>query len=258
MRTYIALLSALGLSACATQPNEIAAAYVSPIQYQNYNCEQIGMELRRVTRRANELHGTLKDTADNDAGQMGVGLILFWPALFFLEGGDGPQAQEYARLRGERDALEQAAIMKNCGPMVEDVPAVAGGASAFAAEPESSPSVPPERNWAAAAPAATKPVLPESHGSEAIYMAYGRCTVDAMIRYDQYELSSWELVERGHNACRSEAQAWRQYYIDQGNDRRRVNQAFDSALQDHIDRMTGLVAQYRAKGLPLGSLQDEL
>ena len=65
-------------------------------------------------RRASELHGQLKKTADNDAAQMGVGLILFWPVLFFLEGGDGPQAAEYARLKGERDALEEVAIFKKC------------------------------------------------------------------------------------------------------------------------------------------------
>jgi hypothetical protein len=45
---------------------------------------------------------------------MAIGLILFWPALFFLEGGDGPQAAEYARLRGEVDALERVAIVKKC------------------------------------------------------------------------------------------------------------------------------------------------
>ena len=45
---------------------------------------------------------------------MGVGLILFWPALFFLEGGDGPEAQEYARLKGEREAIERSSIKKKC------------------------------------------------------------------------------------------------------------------------------------------------
>ena len=43
---------------------------------------------------------------------MGVGLLLFWPALFALEGGDGPEAAEYARLKGEYEALRQAAVMK--------------------------------------------------------------------------------------------------------------------------------------------------
>lgn len=45
---------------------------------------------------------------------MAVGMLLFWPTLFFLEGGDGPQAAEYARLKGEVDALEKVAIAKKC------------------------------------------------------------------------------------------------------------------------------------------------
>ncbi len=38
--------------------------------------------------------------------------------LFFLDG-DTPQAAEYARLRGEFDALEKASIQKNCGLKIE-------------------------------------------------------------------------------------------------------------------------------------------
>lgn len=125
MRKFIALLPAFGLLGCATQPDDIATAYVSPVQYQNFSCTQIASEIERVNRRAGELEGTLQDTADNDAGQMGIGLLLFWPALFLLEGGDGPQAEEYARLKGERDALEQSAVQKDCGLSSEQVAAAA-------------------------------------------------------------------------------------------------------------------------------------
>lgn len=48
------------------------------------------------------------------AGTTGVGLILFWPALFFIDG-DGPEANEYARLKGEHEALQKASIEKKCG-----------------------------------------------------------------------------------------------------------------------------------------------
>ncbi|MDC1214123.1 hypothetical protein N8000_06600 [Rhodospirillales bacterium] len=72
------------------------------------------LEATRISNRVNELHSQLEETADNDAAQMGVGLILFWPTLFFLEGGDGPQAQEYAKLKGERDAIEKVAVIKKC------------------------------------------------------------------------------------------------------------------------------------------------
>jgi hypothetical protein len=112
------LLAAAGISGlitgCASQPKDIAATSVSTIQYENYSCKQVGMEMNRVSGRADDLYASLKQRADNDAMQMGVGLILFWPTLFLLEGGDGPEAAEYARLKGERTALDQVAVAKEC------------------------------------------------------------------------------------------------------------------------------------------------
>lgn len=101
------------LAACATPRQEIQAAYVSPLQYQNYNCNQIGEELDRVTRRITEVGGNIDQRASNDQGAMAIGMILFWPALFFLKG-DGPEAVEYARLKGEYETLEKVAIQKEC------------------------------------------------------------------------------------------------------------------------------------------------
>lgn len=86
--------------------------YVSPLQYSDYSCDQIKQELLRVNRRVVEVSGAQQKHADNDAVAMGVGLVLFWPALFFLASGD--KKDELARLKGEYDALEQAAIQKNC------------------------------------------------------------------------------------------------------------------------------------------------
>ncbi len=59
--------------------------------------------------------GTQDSTATKDAVVMTVGLVVFWPSLFFLSGGDGANAAELARLKGSMDALEQAGIRKNCG-----------------------------------------------------------------------------------------------------------------------------------------------
>ena len=101
-------------SGCASQPKDIATVYVSPLIYKSYTCDQITMEGDRISRRTQQLHASLKKTADDDATQMTVGMLLLWPTLFWLEGGDGPQAQEYARLKGEAEALQQAAIQQKC------------------------------------------------------------------------------------------------------------------------------------------------
>lgn len=100
---------------CASSPDKIAAQSVSTLPFEQHNCKQIAGEVDRVNRRVSELHGNLDKKANGDAAQMAIGMVLFWPALFFLEGGDGPEAAEYARLKGERDALEKVAIQKECG-----------------------------------------------------------------------------------------------------------------------------------------------
>ncbi|MDB3944974.1 hypothetical protein N9444_03530 [Gammaproteobacteria bacterium] len=119
MKFFLALLTASLLIGCATQPKDLPTAYVSPLQYQNYSCDQIAMEMNRVSRKVNELRGDLKEEADNDSAQMAIGLIIFWPALFFLEGGDGADATEFSRLKGEFEALESISIQKSCGIQVQ-------------------------------------------------------------------------------------------------------------------------------------------
>lgn len=101
-------------SGCASDPKKISAAYVSPAQYRGWDCDQIIDESAHIERRSIELYQSLKKDADADKWQMGVGLILFWPALFALEGGDGPEASEYARLKGEYEALRTVSVEKRC------------------------------------------------------------------------------------------------------------------------------------------------
>lgn len=110
----LALVLTLFMSACANHTHEIPATYVSPMEYQDYTCKQIGAELGRVSRRVQEVAHEVNKNADGDSAAMAAGLILFWPALFFIDG-DSPQAQEYGRLKGQYDALEQVSVKKNCG-----------------------------------------------------------------------------------------------------------------------------------------------
>ena len=123
MRRFICVVAAIVLlSGCASAPNKIATTYISPLQYNAYDSEQIGGELERVNVRISELEGRLKKKADGDTLKTTIGVVLFWPTLFFLDG-NGPDSQEYARLKGERDALEKVAIQK--GYIVASTPKIA-------------------------------------------------------------------------------------------------------------------------------------
>lgn len=114
MKKLVAALVAVSFAAaCASSPDSIQAQYVSPLQHQGYSCDQIRTEVVRVGNRVAEVTGQQRRAANNDAIAMGVGLVIFWPALFFLAGG-GDKRDELARLKGEYDALEIAANEKQC------------------------------------------------------------------------------------------------------------------------------------------------
>lgn len=114
-----------GTSACATHPNNIQAAYVSPMTYSAYSCDQLREENERLARRVAEVTGTQERRANHDKMAMGVGLVLFWPALFFMANGD--QKEELARLKGEYDALQSVAVQKQCSAQQQVASAASSG-----------------------------------------------------------------------------------------------------------------------------------
>lgn len=136
MKRLTATASAVVLaftSACATAPANISAQYISPMQYQSYSCPQIQAELRRVSRQVSTVTGQQQDKANSDLLAMGVGLVLFWPALFFLASGNDKK-DELGRLKGEYEALSEANSMK-CANYAGEPPAQSAPPAAPAAQP---------------------------------------------------------------------------------------------------------------------------
>ena len=118
----VAVSASIALAGCATASKDIAASYVSPMQYQSYDCDQISAEAQRLYSRIGQLGGRLDEASSNDKALVAVGAILVWPALFAL-GGTKQQEAEFARLKGEYDALHQAAVVKKCPAVVTPVQA---------------------------------------------------------------------------------------------------------------------------------------
>ena len=112
--TLISLAALVLLSACAEKSENVTSTYVSPNLYAGYSCGQIQAEAQRVSARASQVAGAQDSNAQGDAVATGVALVLFWPAVFFIDG-DKQNAAELGRLKGELEALEQVSIQKNCG-----------------------------------------------------------------------------------------------------------------------------------------------
>ena len=117
-RAVASLLAAsIAVGGCATAAKDVSTSYVSPLQYQSYDCTQIAAEALRIQSKVTELGGRLDQAASNDKAIAGVGIILFWPALFALGGTKGTEA-EYGRLKGEYEAVQKSAIDKKCSSVV--------------------------------------------------------------------------------------------------------------------------------------------
>ncbi|MDB5522432.1 MAG: hypothetical protein JWM58_195 [Rhizobium sp.] len=120
----IAALAMALLSSCASRSKNIEAAYVSTTLYHTLTCKQLKAEAENVSSRAALASGKQDQKANGDAVMMGVGLVVFWPALLFTEG-DGASAAEVSRLKGEMVAIEEASAVKQCGIKFEREPAPA-------------------------------------------------------------------------------------------------------------------------------------
>jgi hypothetical protein len=104
----------LALGACAKRSENVAAAYVSPLAYEQFNCRQLAEEAGRVSQRAAELAGVQDRKRTGDIVATTAAIVVFWPAAF-LVGGDDAQTAELARLKGEFEALQRVSVQKNCG-----------------------------------------------------------------------------------------------------------------------------------------------
>jgi hypothetical protein len=114
MKNILMLVVFLSVVAdCASRSSNISASYVSSSAYSSLSCAALKEEAVRVSYSAAAASGRQDSAATGDAVKTGVGLVLFWPVLFFNEG-NGAKAADVARLKGEMQALEVAAAQKNC------------------------------------------------------------------------------------------------------------------------------------------------
>ena len=109
---------AMLLAACASKSEDVSPSYVSPVLYKNYECEELLEERMRISAKVAEVSQSQDDKAQNDAVATGVGVVLFWPALFFLASGSDREP-ELASLKGNHDAIQQAVIQKKCLSLAE-------------------------------------------------------------------------------------------------------------------------------------------
>ncbi len=111
----------LMVGGCASPAKDVGKAYVSSKKYKNYTCEELHAEADHISYEVTKLAQSLdKEAAKDNAQAAGFTVLGFftlglgWAGLATLEGGDGPEAVEYSRLKGEFEAVRQMATEKKC------------------------------------------------------------------------------------------------------------------------------------------------
>jgi len=115
----VALGAALG--GCASSSAEITPAYVSPVAYQGYTCQQLALEAQAISTRAASLSGVQDSQRTKDQWSTAAAVVIFWPAAFFV-GGDKQTAAELSLMKGQMVAVEQASIAKKCNIQFQGKP----------------------------------------------------------------------------------------------------------------------------------------
>jgi hypothetical protein len=113
-RRIFSAVGILALAGCASTADKVTATYVSPMQYDAYDCRQLADEAQRISAHASAAAGAQDSQATKDAVATTAAVIIFWPAAFLVQG-DKQNAAELARLKGELDAIEQVSVRKKCG-----------------------------------------------------------------------------------------------------------------------------------------------
>jgi hypothetical protein len=109
------------LAGCASAWSDIEPSYVSPVVYQSYNCQQLGLEAQGIWQRAAALSGARDSQRTKDGLVTAAATVVFWPAAFFV-GGDKQTAAELANMKGQMVAIEQASIQKKCNIQFQGKP----------------------------------------------------------------------------------------------------------------------------------------
>jgi hypothetical protein len=107
------------LSGCAASPENHAASYILPAQFQTYTCDELSAEIERIQVRVSQLTGksSVKTPNNDNKWALGTDLSLSWTALFALSGSKEQEA-EYAQLKSQYDAIQYWASAKKCPGIV--------------------------------------------------------------------------------------------------------------------------------------------
>jgi hypothetical protein len=106
-RLPLALALVCGLAACANRPETIRASYVSHERFMDLDCDELSLKLTESRVELEKMSRVQNEKANADA----FGVFLLGIPFSKLS---GDVEGEVARLKGQVEAVETAAVKKKC------------------------------------------------------------------------------------------------------------------------------------------------
>ena len=109
------LLVACALASCsdAQKSAEVTAQYVPATKYEHLSCAALRDEAARLQASVTGIEAEVDKAYKQDKTMEAVTWVLFWPALFAMDGNDA-EANRLALARGEAEAIRAAMLRKGC------------------------------------------------------------------------------------------------------------------------------------------------
>lgn len=110
-----AMVTMVVLSACsdAKQAEDVDATFVSADKYRGMSCSQLRTEAKRLGDSMSDLEASVDKSYKQDKNLEAVTWILFWPAMFAMDGND-EEAERLSKAKGEADAIKSAMEARGC------------------------------------------------------------------------------------------------------------------------------------------------
>ena len=110
----VAVSFALILSGCNNvKSSEVISQNVSTYEYSDMTCSQLEGEMVFLNNAANSAGNVVDKKNSSAKGKNAAAFLLFWPALFLIDD-NSSEAQQYARLKGEYEAVQRTHRKNDC------------------------------------------------------------------------------------------------------------------------------------------------
>lgn len=113
MKNLLVAIFSMYLVGCSTHPDEYTGVYSSPLKYKELTCLELASEISFISNKVAGTYSEAKKERYKDVALTTAGVLVFLPALFFLDG-DELDLNRYGYLKSELEALQVNAKQKQC------------------------------------------------------------------------------------------------------------------------------------------------